>query len=392
MTAGRLKLKVLAALVLAFTPFVASANEPQVFTRSTEKIIRGDAPIPLVLQMGSDVGYFSHTTTIPGEGPFIGSLLTGKALASFLFPDWILEGGAGWGYSALYGTTRSENPSEPTIGHRIYTQAGFVEGGLRFRLTPKFNLGLIVQDYFGADVTLSQRKDLVNNMLLGGGMMAVDLLSESGIFRLGASIMAELPDNQRRVVLYGLTFQFGIPLRGYDVLLRKTDVVVRTEKVQKVDVPRIVTRSVVREVSKYTLPREIFKFSRGQTFVSPEDQSFLLELAQILKQFQNNYRSVTVEAHVKSTGDQKRDQRLSEARAQSIRNVLVSSGLNPQRVLASGLGGKAVSDDRVGAGASITFVELSFSNLTEPDALTDALNVFLKRRSTPETCRGDKCT
>jgi outer membrane protein OmpA-like peptidoglycan-associated protein len=384
--------RLLSALAL-FMPAQALAAEsaPQVFVRNTEKYIRGDAPVPLVLQLGTDLGYLSHSTTIPDEGPFNGSLLTGKAMASFLFPNWIAEAGLGWSYSALYGTTRSDNPAIPSIGHRIYTQSAFAEGGLRFRLTDKFNLGIIVQDYFGTDLTLSQRKDLVSHMLLGGGMMAVDLLSDSGIFRLGATVMAELPDNQRRVLLYGLTLQFGIPLRGYDILLRKTDVVVRSEKIQKVDVPKVVTRSVVREVSKFSLPRDLLRFTRGQATLTPEDQSFLLELAQLLKQYQDTYRTVAVEVTVKSSGEANRDKKISESRAQSIRNVLVSAGLNAQRTLATGLGGRTLNADRISGSGSATLVDLSFSGLTQPDQLNDALNNFVKRKATPETCRGEKC-
>lgn len=369
----------------------ALANEPQVSFRRTEKVIPAEPVLPLVLQVGTDYGYLNHTTTIDGEGPFTGSLLTGKALAAFVFDDWIMEGGAGWSYSALYGKTRSENPAEPALGHRVYTQSGFVEAGLRYRLTPKFNFGLIAQDYFGTDLTLSQRKDLVKNMFLGGMMMAVDLLSDSGIFRLGATFMTEIPDNQRQVQIYGVTAQFGIPLRGYDTLLRKTDVVVRTETIKKVEVPKIVTRTIVRDVSKYSLPRETFHFARGQSFLAPEDQSFIIEFSNTLKQLQAYYKTVTIEAQIRTTGDAKRDQRLSEQRAQSIRNALVSTGLSPQRVLAAGQGGRPGIEERPSSKSSITLIDLSFAGLTQPDAVSDALNDLFRRRITPETCQGDKC-
>jgi len=377
------------ALLLALISARAHANEPQVQWRSNERVIRGDAPVPLVLQVGADVGYLNHTTTIPNEGPFTGTLVAGKSLASFLFDDWIIEGGAGWSFSALYGTTKGENPLEPAIGHRIYTQSGFAEGGLRFRLTPKFNLGVIVQDYFGADLTFSQRRNLVTNMLLGGGMMAVDLLSESGIFRIGATLLAELPDNQRKVLVYGLTLQFGVPLRGYDVLLRQTDVVVRSEKIKKVEVPKVVTRTIVRDVSKYSLPRESFHFGKGQSTLAPEDQSFALELATALRELQANFKTVIIEAHIRASGDAQRDLRLSELRAQSIRNAIVSSGLSPQRVFSAGMGGRNNIEDK--AGQSITLVDLSFTGLTNPDLVSETLNSLFRRRAVPETCKGDKC-
>ncbi|MFZ9519883.1 MAG: OmpA family protein [Silvanigrellaceae bacterium] len=378
-----------ATLLLTAIPSLAFADEPQVQFRSNERVIRGPAPVPLVLQLGADLGYLDHTTTIPNEGPFTGTQIAGKALASFLFDDWIIEGGAGWSYSALYGTTKSDNPLEPAIGHRIYTQSGFAEGGLRFRLTPKFNLGLVVQDHFGADLTLSQRKNLVNNMFLAGGMMAVDLMSDSGIFRAGATLMAEVQDNQRKVLIYGFTLQFGVPLRGYDTLLRQTDVVVRSEKVKKVEVPKVVTKTIVRDVSKYSLPKESFHFAKGQSTLAPEDQAFTLELANTLRELQSNFKTVTIETHVRSSGDPQRDMRLSELRAQSIRNAIVSAGLNPQRVLSTGLGGRANIDDK--SIGSATLVDLSFTGLNNPDQVSEALNLLFRRKAVPETCKGDKC-
>ncbi|MEN9810433.1 MAG: OmpA family [Pseudomonadota bacterium] len=395
MPIGRIQLAATAALGLLFSAPQARAgtlaSDPQISSKTTEKIIRSETTLPTVLQLGTDVGLLNHTTTISNEGPFTGNYLTGKALASFLLDSWILEGGIGWGFSALYGKTRDNNPAAPEIGHRIYTQSAFVEGGMRYRLTPKFNLGLIVQDYFGTDLTLSQRKGLVRNMLLGGGMLAVDLLSESGIFRLGAQYLFEIPDNQRYVQTYGLTLQFGLPLQGYDTLLRKTDVVIRSERIQKVEVPRVISRTVVRDVSKYSLPRDSFRFNRNDALLSPEMQSFILELSSALKPLQPYFKTLTIEAQIKASPDPQRDLRLSERRAQAIRNALVSTGLNGQRILAAGLGGRPNIGEYASGPFSVTLVDFSFTGLSQPDTVTDELNSLFKRYSTPETCKGEKC-
>ncbi|MBM3382272.1 MAG: hypothetical protein FJY29_07510 [Betaproteobacteria bacterium] len=381
------------SLLAAIVPLCSLASDlPQVYTKNTEKLVRGNAPLPLVLQVGLDAGMLDHTTTITREGPFSGTSFAGKTLASFLLEDWILEAGLGWSYSALYGKTRSESPTDPELGHRVYTQAAFAEAGVRFRLTPRVSLGLIVQDYFGTDLTLSQRQGLVNNMLLGGGMFAIDLLKESGIFRLGAFLLAELPDNKRKVINYGASLQFGIPLRNYDVLMRKTDVYVRRERVQKVEVPKIITKTIVRDLTKYSLPLESFRFLKNQTALNPEDQEFVYELGQTLKQTSQHYKLVTVEVSVPDSGDSRRDQRLSEIRALSIRNAIVSAGLMPaQRLLARGEGSRNGGSETSPGALSSTFVDLSFLGLTNPDAVADALNQLLKRRTTPDTCRGDRC-
>jgi outer membrane protein OmpA-like peptidoglycan-associated protein len=384
--------KTLAPLLASFSLQAAADELPQVYSRNSEKILRGGAPLPLVLQLGIDGGMLSHKTTIPREGPYDGGSLSGKALASFLFDDWLLEGGLGWSYSALYGTIKGENPIDPELGQRIYTQSAFAEAGIRVRLTPRFNIGLIAQDYFGTDLSLSQRKGLVSNMLLGGAMAALDLFGESGIFRIGAQLLAEIPDNNRQVLYYGATLQFGIPLKDYDVLLRKTDVLVRRERVQKIEIPKIITKTVVRDVTKYSLPSGAFRFAKAQSALNPDDQEFAVDLAQTLKQQSTHFKFVTIEAAVKASADPRRDQQLSELRAQSIRNAIVSSVQIPTtRVLAVGLGGRSNVDDRAAPTGSATLVELSFAGLSNPDAVSDALNLLLKRRSTPETCRGDKC-
>jgi len=383
--------KFFTTLAVLFPLHAIGQELPQVVSRNSEKVIKGDAPIPLVLQLGLDGGALTHSTTIAREGPFTGWFSNGKALASLLFENWILEGGLGLGYSALYGTTRNENPAVPELGHRVYTQSAFGEAGIRFRLTPRFNFGLIAQDFFGTDLTLSQRKDLVNNMFLGGGMAAFDLLRDTGIFRLGLQILAEIPDNSRKVLFYGATLQFGVPLQGYDTLLRKTDVYVRKERVQKIEVPKIITRTVVRDVSKYSLPRDIFHFVRNSTALTPDDQGFVIELANTLRAQVANFKTVTVEAVVKLSSEPRRDQSLSEARAQLIRNALVTAGLPASRVNAVGLGGRSMAEERTTNTQSLTLVELSFTGLSNPDEVTDAINLLLKRRMTPETCKGETC-
>jgi outer membrane protein OmpA-like peptidoglycan-associated protein len=380
------------AIVLSALPAFSQAQEtPQIYARNSERIIRSNEAMPLVVQLGVDGGYLSHTTTIAREGPFVGGFLAGKSLLSFLFDNWIVETGLGWSYSALYGTIKGPNPTDPTLGQRIYTQSAFAEAGMRFRITPRVNLGLVIQDYFGTDLSLSQRSGLVNNMLLGGGLFAIDLLKESGIFRVTGQLLAEIPDNKRQVVLYSAGLQFGIPIQDYDVLLRNTDVYVRREKIQKVEVPKVITRTVQKDVSKLSLPANVFHFEKSKQNLNPSDQPFVFSLGQTLKQQSAHFRTVTIEVTVRSSGQIKQDTLLSDARAQSIRNSIVSSGaLSSERIKAQGLGGRTLPEN-LNRLYDPTIIDLSFTGLTNPDSVTNAINQLLLRYSTPETCRGDTC-
>ncbi|MEY4066744.1 MAG: OmpA family [Pseudomonadota bacterium] len=373
-------------------PFYSFAEtNAQVYARNSERVIRSDDSMPLVVQVGVDAGYLTHATTIPREGPYTGGLLAGKSLLSFLFENWILESGLGWSYSALYGTTKGPNPTDPALGQRIYTQSAFAEAGTRFRITPRVNFGVVLQDYFGTDLSLSQRNGMVNNMFLGGGLFAIDILKESGIFRVTGQLMAEIPDNKRQVVLYSAGLQFGIPIQDYDVLLRNTDVYVKREKVQKVEIPKVVTRTVQRDVAKISLPLNLLHFEKSQVRLNPKDQPFISALGQTLKQQSPHFRTVSIEVSVRSSGQSKKDQQLSEARAQSIRNAIVSSGaLSSEKIRSQGLGESALQE-QTHSPFDPTGVDLAFTGLTNPDSVTGAINQLFLRFSTPETCRGALC-
>lgn len=373
-------------------PDFAQSSEVQVSSETNEKTLRADPLLPLSLQVGLDSGFLDHATTIPNEGPYTGYLIGGKALASLEFEDWIIESGLGFHYSALYGTTRDSNPLSPEIGHRIYTQSAFAEAGVRLRLHPRFNIGLVVQDYFGADLTLSQRRGLVSNMLLGGAAASVDFLGESGVFRIGAQLLGEVLDNQRKVIYYGATLQFGIPIIGSDTLVRQETVTVRKERIEKIVVPKVVTKTIIKEVSKYSVPLGAFNFSKGKSRLNLDDNTLVTELGKVLSRFSKQFRTVTIEARVKKSGRSRRDLKLSQERAESIRNVIVSLGLlKASQVGARGLGGHPNIGEHRKSRLSLTAVDLSFTDLANESELNDALTQFFTGRKTPETCRGGQC-
>lgn len=377
----------------ATSPFYAYASDRvEISTESDEKLIKGSAFIPLNLQVGLDAGVFNHTTTIPKEGPFSGYSIAGKGLASLEFENWIIESGLGWHYSALYGTTRDLNPPFTEIGHRVYTQSAFVEAGIRLKLHQRFNIGLIAQDYFGADLSLSQRRGTNDHMLLGGAAASVDFLGESGVFRLGAQLLGEILDNQRQVIYYGATLQFGIPLVGSDTLLRKEKTIIKRERTETVTVPKVVTKTIIKDVSKYSVPARAFRFFKGQGSLSLNDQKLASELGQLLKRFSPSFKQVTIEATVKKTQSPRRDLELSQARADSIKNAIVSLGLlTTAQVKSRGMGGRSNLNERGLGRFSLTLIDLSFTDLVNEPLIIDALTQFFNGRKTPATCRGGQC-
>jgi outer membrane protein OmpA-like peptidoglycan-associated protein len=84
-----------------------------------------------------------------------------------------------------------------------------------------------------------------------------------------------------------------------------------------------------------TLPSQV-TFAFDQATIQPQFYGPLNNVAGTLQQYPSSY--VDVVGHTDSTGDDAYNQRLSEARADSVAQYLVSRGVNPARVQSYGVG------------------------------------------------------
>lgn len=84
-----------------------------------------------------------------------------------------------------------------------------------------------------------------------------------------------------------------------------------------------------------TLPESI-TFDLNSSAVKPRFQGTLSQFAANLQEFPNS--RVSIVGHTDSTGDVGFNQNLSESRARSVANALISNGVNPGRIATSGQG------------------------------------------------------
>lgn len=84
-----------------------------------------------------------------------------------------------------------------------------------------------------------------------------------------------------------------------------------------------------------TMPGNVM-FASGKTQLRPAAQQQLDEVATALKDDQDH--QILIEGHTDSKGKDERNQQLSQARAEAVRNYLVTRGLDETRVRAVGLG------------------------------------------------------
>lgn len=77
-------------------------------------------------------------------------------------------------------------------------------------------------------------------------------------------------------------------------------------------------------------------FKTGKSTLSPAAQAALTSVAYNLKQFPES--DVTVQGYTDNTGSEELNQRLSQERAESVVNYLISKGISPSRLKAVGMG------------------------------------------------------
>ncbi|TVQ54481.1 MAG: OmpA family protein [Rhodobacteraceae bacterium] len=105
-------------------------------------------------------------------------------------------------------------------------------------------------------------------------------------------------------------------------------------------------------------------FDFDSAAVRPEFIPALNDVANTLRQFQQSY--VDVVGHTDNVGSAAYNQTLSERRAQSVANVLTNRGVQPQRIITSGMGFNqpVASNDTPEGRARNRRVELRITPLT----------------------------
>ena len=107
-----------------------------------------------------------------------------------------------------------------------------------------------------------------------------------------------------------------------------------------------VTEEVQKQLNDYA--RTIL-FDTGKSSIKAESTSVMVDIIQILNEYPN--AKFTVEGHTDSVGSEKLNQKLSEERANSVRNFLIDKGIAADRLTAIGYGeAKPIATNNTRAG------------------------------------------
>ena len=99
---------------------------------------------------------------------------------------------------------------------------------------------------------------------------------------------------------------------------------------------------VNREVGKIEIKQKVY-FASGKASIKPRSYALLNEVAEVLKANPSMY--ILVEGHTDSKGSDSYNMRLSQKRANAVREYLVAYGVEPERLEAMGFGEVRPIDD-----------------------------------------------
>lgn len=87
---------------------------------------------------------------------------------------------------------------------------------------------------------------------------------------------------------------------------------------------------------KIEIKEKVF-FRSGSEQILPKSFKLLDQVASVLKNYQH-LKKIQIEGHSDNRGSKRRNQRLSQRRAESVRQYLVDKGIEPERLVALGIG------------------------------------------------------
>ncbi|QCX02040.1 OmpA family protein [Aggregatimonas sangjinii] len=107
-----------------------------------------------------------------------------------------------------------------------------------------------------------------------------------------------------------------------------------------------VTEEVQKELNEYA---KTILFDTGKSSLNPASTKVFVDIIRILNEYPN--AKFSVEGHTDSVGSEKLNQKLSEERANSVRDFLIEEGIDPDKLTAVGYGEeRPIADNKTRAG------------------------------------------
>lgn len=375
-----LALVVFSRTVLA--PSAAQSSQTQSRTVRTGSDYSRPSGFGLNLFIAGDGAFIRSSSNSQDESSKQGALYGGKALLTLVNRDVEIEGGAGYCISNLQGAADTvedeQNGGLVRLENvKIQTQTAVAEFSARLRLNHStegdgiWSIGPTAAAYLGTNASFGpDTKKIYRSVMFLGGQLAL----EFGVDfkpRLALSYLTDINLYERQVHIGMLSLQFGTGLFKPKTLVKDVRNQTNDEIVRKVQVEKTVQRTVVKEQFRHLLKSEVVNFETDKAILLKRSEIFLRELGLLLAQNQERWTSLIIEGHTDFRGQLDYNNRLSLARASSVREALLRVGVPANRMRAVGFGPSRPIDPNQNelAWARNRRVELSFESVTDPDWL-----------------------
>ncbi len=301
--------------------------------------------------VGGGLGFAKLSTDVVADnGDKDGLVKNFTLFGTYYHQHWMAS--LGIGYYDLALETKKNNPNFT----KLITETFYLDLRPEFRINHRFSVGLSYQQIIGEEFLAAPTNQLnANNETttksLAGLTVNYDIPFKQFRIRTGFSIHKPLSVGNRDIFIPMLTVQLGAPL--YDAEVE----------------PMVIYKYRDREVVKMApaavieLGEQIINFKTGSAKLNKPSKEFLRKVGEKLDDNLDSWQIVRIVGHTDIVGDKKSNQRLSELRAESVKNIFIEIGLERERVFFLGLGeakpkiaGLRAEDHRINRRVELQFI------------------------------------
>jgi len=343
-------LKIFIATGLVSLSFAAYATAATSQSRSRK--VSADSARPsgfgLDIFVGGDGGYISSLTGSENESDKQGNYYDAKAGLSLINNDLEIDVAGGYFMSTLKGDTDiltgSDGNQVQLDNVTVQTDAGLIDVAARLRLNESadanavWSIGPAASALLGTNASFSAESNSNNRAAIFIGAQLGVTFGQDWKPRLIAHYYTDINLYERQIHIVGLSLQFGKSVVTPATIVKDIRTRVTDETVKTVTVEKKVERAVIKENVRILLDSETVNFETNKANLLKRSEVFLRELGLILAQNKDKWSFVTIEGHTDSRGSLQYNNKLSLARAYSVRDVLMRSGIPAARTRAVGYG------------------------------------------------------
>jgi outer membrane protein OmpA-like peptidoglycan-associated protein len=334
----------------------------------------------LTFYLGIEGGY-AH---VSAEDTFEESTKKGYHLdvkgISYLYINQIgLDFGLGFYRNHVAGTEpekfKNDQGNEENIENtKITTQALQLDFNAKYLVGSGFGLGPSAMVFFGEDTGFSPGKAAVPETVFAGLIFHKDLhsqASENLHMRFGLRGLVSLNLSVRTAYIALASFEIGIPVLQPKTNLVEKELVEIRQRTQKKRVEKYVEKIIVKEKNRFMFDSQTINFETDKSVLSEKSVLFLQKLGKALQEDANLWTSVLIEGHTDKRGSKEHNAALSEARAGSVKQTLLSTGIPANKIFSQGFGFDVPFDQGNDplALAKNRRVEMNFSGVANPQKL-----------------------